>query len=43
MSNKDSILNFVFYVVMISLIVLAFSLPAIIDWEIANNYPFGKL
>ena len=41
--SRDLILNFIFYVLMISLIVLAFSTPAIIDWEIANNYPFGKL
>jgi hypothetical protein len=40
---RDNIINFIFYTSMIALIVLMFSIPAIIDWEIANNYPFGKL
>ena len=39
---KDIILNFVFYVVMIGLIVLAFSVPSLLEWETANNYPFGQ-
>lgn len=43
MPSKDSILDFIFCVIMIGLIILAFSAPAIIEWEIVNNYPFGKL